>query len=177
MPEAQAQSREAPATAGREVHRMRTGLLITAMLQSPLCPCAGQTTPEAVVRSQIAQGWQAFRAAWLSGDATAAANAFFSQDAINVIPDGPESHGRAAIDSLWASFLSTTKVLSFERTTDEVEVSGALAYERGHLTQVLQQGQGPPQTFNGRYLAIWKPQADGLWKCHRIVFANAPRTP
>lgn len=47
--------------------------------------------------------------------------------------------------------------MSFDRTTDEVEISGALAYERGHLTQVLQQGQSPPQTFNGRYLALTKP--------------------
>jgi len=105
----------------------------------------------------MAQGWQAFRAAWLAGEAAAAANAFLSQDAITVIPDGPEAHGRAAIDSVWARFLSTTRVVSFDRTTDEVEISGALAYERGHLTQVLQQGQSPPQTFNGRYLALTKP--------------------
>ena len=156
---------------------MRTPFLIMACLLSLVLPGRTQTSTETVLRSQIAQGWQAFRAAWLAGEATAAANAFLSPDAITVIPDGPEAHGRAAIDSVWASFLSTTKVVSFDRATDEVELSGALAYERGHLTQVLQQGQNPPQTFHGRYLAIWRPQGDGSWKCHRIYFTNAPRSP
>jgi ketosteroid isomerase-like protein len=156
---------------------MRTRLAVTALLLAPLLPCTAQTSPSAVVRTQIAQGWQAFRTAWLAGDATAAANALLSQDAITVLPDGPETHGRAAMDSVWARFLATTKVVSFDRSTDEVEVAGALAYERGHLTQVLQQGQSPPQTFNGRYLAIWTRQEDRSWKCHRIIFANAPQTP
>ncbi len=156
---------------------MRTPLLVMACLLLPQLPGRVQTPTETVLRSHIAQGWQTFRAAWLAGEATAAANALLSEDAITVIPDGPEAHGRAAIDSVWARFLSTTRVVSFDRTTDEVERSGALAYERGHLTQVLQQGQNPTQTFSGRYLAIWKRQRDGSWKCHRIYFTNAPRSP
>ncbi len=156
---------------------MRTPFLMLAFLLLPALSGRAQTSTEAILRSQIAQGWQAFRAAWLAGEATAAANAFLARDAITVIPDGPEAHGRAAIDSVWTGFLSTTRVVSFDRTADEVERSGALAYERGHLTQVLQQGQNPAQTFHGRYLAIWKRQGDGSWKCHRIYFTNAPRSP
>jgi uncharacterized protein (TIGR02246 family) len=126
------------------------------------------------VRSDVASAWSSFRSAWLASQATAATAAFFTDDAINVIPAAAETHGRAAIDSSFAALLATTKITSFTQSSEEVVAVGDLAYERGTLTQTLQQGTGAPHIQRGRYLAIWRRQADGKWKCSRFLFNDAP---
>jgi ketosteroid isomerase-like protein len=41
--------------------------------------------------------------------------------------------------------------------------------------QTMQPREGAVQTQQSRYLAIWRHQPDGSWRCHRFVFNNAPR--
>lgn len=128
----------------------------------------------AELRSHIEKSWQEFAKEHIAGHAAAATKAFFTEDAVNVTPGNPESVSRAAIEAFFAKFYSTTKVLSIDRATDEVDLSGKLAYERGHFTQVTQADQKAPQALKGRYLAIWRQQPDRTWKCSRFYFNWAP---
>src|SRR2546425_13281485 len=89
-----------------------------------------------------------------------------STDAINTVPGAPESRGRDAINADFGTFHKSNKVLSFDQTTEEVDVAGDLAYERGTFTQTIQPQEGATQTQYSRYLAVWKRQPDGSWKCH-----------
>jgi uncharacterized protein (TIGR02246 family) len=133
------------------------------------------TSAAGAATAAIAATWSGFESAWLKGDVPTATSGFFTTDAINVVPEAAETRGRAAIDASFADFFTTAKVTALERTTEEVEVSGDLAYERGTFKQTVAPSGGAPQTQHSRYLAIWKRQPDGTWRCHRFVFNNAPR--
>ena len=123
-------SRQAPSlvpiTLGVPMRRFTTKSWVLLAL---FAACAPQAPSADAVCSQIAGAWSAWKTRWLAGDIAAATTAFFTVDAINVVPDGPESRGRAAIDSTLASFRATTRVLSMDQTTDEVQVAGDLAFE------------------------------------------------
>jgi ketosteroid isomerase-like protein len=58
--------------------------------------------------------------------------------------------------------------LSF--TTDKVEVSGILAYTQGAVTAKSTGRDGKPLADTGKYLTVWKKQADGSWKAIEDIF-------
>lgn len=136
--------------------------------------CTRHESSPADVRTAIAQSWSGFSQAWLAGDIGQASSAFFADDAVNTVPELPDSKGRVAIDIDLGNFLKAIKILTIDQRTEEVEVDGSLAYERGTFLQTLQPAQGATQTQRSRYLAIWKRQPDGSWKCHRFFINNAP---
>lgn len=110
----------------------------------------------------------------MTGNVPAATAAFFTTDAINSVPDAPESVGRAAIDSAFKAFHATSKVLESKNATQELDVAGDIAIEKGFFTQTQQTGNAAPVTHEGHYLAVWKRQSDGTWKCSRFLFNWAP---
>ena len=136
-------------------------------------PAATPTSTEAV-RTEVAKTWGQFTAAWVAGNVPAATAAFFTTDAINSVPDAPESVGRAAIDSAFNAFRAASKVLASKNTTQELDVAGDIAIEKGFFTQTEQTGKAAPTRHEGRYLALWKHQSDGTWKCSRFLFNWAP---
>jgi len=152
----------------------RLALLVAAVVA---CAPPSSTPPTTdAVRSEIAKTWGQFSTAWVAGNVSAATSAFFTADAINSVPDAPESVGRAAIDSAFTAFRAATKVLATKNTTQEVEVGGGVAVEKGLFTQTEQTGKAAPITHEGRYLAVWRHQTDGTWKCSRFLFNWAPAT-
>lgn len=154
--------------------RLSLGLL--PLLLGALTSCSLTTPSTDIARAAISQAWSGFKTAWLAGDVPSATAAFFTPEAMNVMPDAPASLGRAAIDTSFREFFANTKVLALDQTTEEVEVAGDLAYERGIFAQSVQQGQAGARTLHARYLAVWKRQSDGTWKCHRFLFNYAPQS-
>jgi ketosteroid isomerase-like protein len=130
--------------------------------------CAAEPSPERA-RTAIAGSWREFRTAMLAGDAPAATAAFFSEDAISLGQGAPDCHGRAEITKTLAEFLETSRIVSVEQITEELEIEGDLAFERGSVTQTFQQDGGDAHTERTRYLAIWRRQPDDTWKCHRLA--------
>jgi ketosteroid isomerase-like protein len=132
------------------------------------------SSSSADVRAAIAQNWSGFKQAWLAGNVGQASSAFFTGDAINTVPGIPDSKGLDAIKTDFGNILKSNKVLTIDQQTEEVDVDGSLAYERGTFMQMLQPAEGATQRQQSRYLAIWKRQPDGSWKCHRFFINNAP---
>ncbi len=64
-------------------------------------------------------------------------------------------------------------------STEEVEVFGDLAYERGTYTlQVLDKTDGQvTQEIENRHVHIFRRQADGSWKTWRMIVNEATPTP
>ena len=149
--------------------------LLVAVLVACAPPAPPPPSTEAV-RTEISKTWEQFSTAWLAGNVSAATSAFFTTDAINSVPDAPESVGRAGIDSAFNAFRAATNVLATKNTTQELEVAGDVAIEKGIFTQTEQTGKGAAITHEGRYLAVWKHQPDGTWKCSRFLFNWAPAT-
>jgi ketosteroid isomerase-like protein len=60
----------------------------------------------------------------------------------------------------------------------EVARSGDLGYSQGTYDLTFNDPSGKPMTDRGKYLEVWKKQADGSWKCAVDTFnSDLPAAP
>jgi len=62
----------------------------------------------------------------------------------------------------------------------EVARSGDLAYIMGAYTLAMKDSQGNPVNDHGKFVEVWKKQADGKWKVEADIFNSdlpAPAPP
>ena len=86
---------------------------------------------------------------------------FFADDAIVLSPDAPIAVGKAAIRASLPPGFSAR----WDATRIEVARSGDLAYTIGTSEVTVRDASGAPTTPKGKWVGIWKKQADGSWKC------------
>ena len=105
--------------------------------------------------------------------------AFFAPDAA-LYPQGmPIAEGRDAIRQVMNGFMAMPGfVLSWEPVNAEVAATADLGYTAGAYTLTTNDAAGTPMTEKGKYVTVWKKQADGQWKVARDIFnADAPPPP
>lgn len=142
--------------------------------------CGKQTPPdtraadEAALRDVDAQ-W-AKTAATKDVDATIA---FYSDDAIVLPPNAPLATGKAAIHGVWAELLAPDTSLSWQATKVEIARSGDLGYVTGTYVATSKDPKGKPVTEEGKFVEVWKKQADGKWKAIVDTYNSdlAPQAP
>lgn len=108
---------------------------------------------------------------------------YYADDAVVMPPNIPTLTGKDAIRSLWRSMLESPLFSGgWKATKVDVAQSGDLAYLSGNYEFKEQDAAGNPITDKGKYLVVWKKQADGNWKCVANMFnsdlpsvAPAPR--
>jgi uncharacterized protein (TIGR02246 family) len=102
--------------------------------------------------------------------------AYYSDDASLLPSDAPIVTGKQAIRAAWAAMLAPGVSLSW--TADKVEAarSSDLAYMTGNYTMSTKQSLSKaPVTEQGKYVEVWKKQADGKWKVVADIFnSDAP---
>jgi uncharacterized protein (TIGR02246 family) len=86
---------------------------------------------------------------------------FYTDDAVALNPDGPMAFGRDAIRASYPPGFSA----NWQLTKVEVARSGEIAYTIGTSEVTMPGPSGTPITRKGKWLGIWKRQADGTWKC------------
>jgi uncharacterized protein (TIGR02246 family) len=104
--------------------------------------------------------------------------AYYSDDASLLPPDAPIVTGKQAIRAAWAAMLAPGVSLSW--TADKVEAarSSDLAYMTGNYTMSTKQSLSKaPVTEQGKYVEVWKKQADGKWKVVADIFNSDAPTP
>jgi uncharacterized protein (TIGR02246 family) len=96
-----------------------------------------------------------------------AAAALYTDDASILPPNGPAVKGRQQIQK----FLSDFPPIS-EFTFDIVDVDGRgdLAYVRGNYAMTIMPPDAAAVHDRGKYLEIWRKQADGSWKITWDIF-------
>jgi uncharacterized protein (TIGR02246 family) len=101
---------------------------------------------------------------------------YYSDDAIVLPPNSPALTGKQQIHSMWKSMLGAPGFSGgWNVTKVEVARSGDLAYLTGNYEITENDASGKPQTDKGKYLEVWKKQADGSWKCVVDMFnTNLP---
>jgi uncharacterized protein (TIGR02246 family) len=107
-----------------------------------------------------------------------AAMTVFADDAVIMGQGAPDVAGAEAIRAMYAGLLDQFAV-SADLTSEEIEVAGDLAYERGTYTLTLTQksdGQVLADLKN-RYVHIFKRQPDGAWKEWRMMVNSAEPAP
>ena len=104
--------------------------------------------------------------------ATAARNdldgtvAFYADDAALLPPNAPIATDKKSIRASWAELLGPNTAVSWKWSKIEVAPSGEMAYIYGsYKLSIAASGGSGPVNDTGKFLEVWKKQADGKWKC------------
>ncbi len=153
--------------------RILMALGATAVLAFSAGPPASRTPAGAVDASEVRRAIEAGNATWERAfrtlDAAAIASTF-DAEGVNVGADGTCTKGRDAIEASMRAYLERSGPATSTRVViGDVVLDGDLAYEWGHSEFRFAGKPGGPKARVGRYLAVWKRQADGGWKLLRNV--------
>jgi len=90
---------------------------------------------------------------------------YYSEDAVVMPPNAPSATTKEAIRSAWKEMLTSPgAAISWKTTKVEVAKSGDLAYVSGTYEETMTDASGKPVKDHGKYVEIFKKQADGTWK-------------
>jgi uncharacterized protein (TIGR02246 family) len=90
---------------------------------------------------------------------------FYADDAMQFDDKGPLVKGKDNIRTGWEQMLAMPGPgLTFATTGVEVARSGDLAYEYGTYDFATKDKKGEITDEKGKYVTVWKKQADGSWK-------------
>jgi len=84
---------------------------------------------------------------------------------------GSIATGKSQIREVWAHLLSLPGInVSFAPTKIAVAKSKDMAYDVGAYELTMNDAQGNPTTEIGKYVVVWKKQADKQWKVVADIF-------
>jgi ketosteroid isomerase-like protein len=175
-----AKSREAGFGSARKLIRGTMGCgCLAAMLFSAGCgtsaPKDTRAADEATIRNLDAQ-WAKSAAA---KDVDAAVG-YYSDDASLLAPNEPIASDKTSIRAAWSAMLSPDTTLSWSASKVEVAQSSDLAYIMGTYQLTTTDPKAKPLADRGKFVEVWKKQADGSWKTVADIFnsdlaAQAPK--
>ncbi len=90
--------------------------------------------------------------------------AAFADDARIFPATGPIVHGLPAIREKWEKGKFSPAGLSWRPDFADVAASGDLGYTVGYWEKPGKDKEGRPVVARGKYLTVWRRQADGKWK-------------
>lgn len=121
------------------------------------------------VEAAIASWPQHFNA----GDATAAAEAVFTETARLLPPDEAMVEGREAIAVYWQAVMDSP-AHDLEVTPIEIDLLGDTAIETGRWTITVPTEDGGEARIGGNTLVVWKKGEDGAWRMQQDMWNNTP---
>ena len=125
----------------------------------PAVVAAPEQQPVAAVKDADAQWSNAATAHNLD-----AVLSYYSSDAV-VLPANQEMlTNKGDITKAWMTLLDRSNTVSWNSMYVEASQSGEMVYDVGSYTLTTKVKNGKPTTDHGKYLAVWKKQADGSWK-------------
>lgn len=98
---------------------------------------------------------------------------FMAPDGALIRPAGTLT-GPAVRDAVTRMFADSSFTLTWEPVLADVGASGDLGYTVGHWVARFRNDKGAPMTGTGRYLTIWKQQADHSWKVVQDIGVTDP---
>jgi ketosteroid isomerase-like protein len=108
---------------------------------------------------------------------------YYSDDAIVMPPNASAATTKESIRSAWKEMLMTPgAAISWKATKVEVAKAGDLAYVSGTYEETMTDASGKSANDHGKYVEIFKKQADGTWKVVADIWnsdlpASAPAAP
>ena len=141
-------------------------LALTACQPRTSAPVANTAADEAAIRKLLDDVASTFNAGNYDG-----MFALYRDDVVVSPPGAPDIVGKQA----WRTTLDTTlppnMAFKMRFDTQELEIAGDLAYERGtyrvETTDKATSAAGP--VLGGRHIHIFKREADGSWKGWRLM--------
>jgi uncharacterized protein (TIGR02246 family) len=108
---------------------------------------------------------------------------YYANDAIVMPPNASAATTKEAIRSAWKEMLTSPgAAISWKATKVEVAQGGDLAYVSGTYEETMTDASGQSVKDHGKYVEIFKKQADGTWKVVADIWnsdlpASAPAAP
>jgi uncharacterized protein (TIGR02246 family) len=116
------------------------------------------------VRQAIDAQNRAWAEATKAGDAAAIARIFADNGVEVSVRNAKTWKGRAAIQDLFVQIYQNPHATDAVVQTDQVILDGPTAVEYGHYTFTYPPKDGTPQLDSGKYVVVWRQQADGGWR-------------
>jgi ketosteroid isomerase-like protein len=95
---------------------------------------------------------------------------YYSDDASLLAPNAPIASDKQSIRAAWVGLLTPDTSLSWQASKVEVARSGELAYLIGAYQLSTKDAHGKPVSDTGKFVEVWKKQADGKWKVVADIF-------
>ena len=135
-----------------------TTLLVLAV--SGCTPSVDIVADRAAIRDVTAQREQA----WNDKDVERVLS-FNTEDSSWFPPNAPIATGQEAMRALFSQIVESPGFALFAETTAvEVSRAGDVAYSPGVYEITVNDSEGNPITTVGKWVSVWKKQADGSWK-------------
>ena len=99
---------------------------------------------------------------------------FMAADGAMIRPARTISGTAAVREQITQQFADTSFTLAWEPQLADVGASGDLGYTVGGWEARFRNEKGEPQVRTGRYLTVWKKQADGSWKVVQDIGVQDP---
>lgn len=94
---------------------------------------------------------------------------FYADDGVFMPPNHLEVRGREALLEYWRA-RPDEGLLELDLEPTHVETSGDLAYEVGRYTSILRPRHGGLLQDYGKYLVVYRREAEGVWKAVADTF-------
>jgi uncharacterized protein (TIGR02246 family) len=141
-------------------------LLLTVACQQ--APPDTQAVDQSAIKDLEAQ-WSKAAAAKNPDDTVS----YYADDASMLAPNMPIATGKQAIRAVWAQFMGNPGFsVSWQSSNVDVSRSGDFAYDIGTYQLTMSDPQGKPMSDRGKYMVVWKRQADGKWKAVADMFSS-----
>jgi uncharacterized protein (TIGR02246 family) len=95
---------------------------------------------------------------------------YYADDAAVMPSNAPIATGKAQIRDVWSQMVAPGTSTKFETKKVQVAKSKDLAYTMGTYEMTTNDPQGSPKTEIGKYVTVWKKQADKQWKVVADIF-------
>jgi uncharacterized protein (TIGR02246 family) len=92
-----------------------------------------------------------------------AISGYYANDAILMPTAEPMIRGKAAIREEWQHILAIPNFTN-QTTTQDVKVSGDLAYTYGVYRSKMMGADGNPVEEPGKFVTVWRREPDGKWR-------------
>jgi uncharacterized protein (TIGR02246 family) len=146
--------------------------LATIALAVVLAASATAQVKAASPRDEIEAALVTFAEAFNKGDSAAVAG-HYAEDAAVLPPDAARVDGRANIQTFWKGAIDAgLKDLTLKAV--EVHGSGDMAFEVGEVSYSAPDKAGARSTASGKYIVVWKKEADGIWRLYRDIWNGNP---
>ncbi len=129
---------------------------------------AAAPTDQAAVQATIDSVNHSFMQALQARD-TAAVSRHYAEDAVVMMPNEPAWVGGPRIHEAMVAFAQQFALKDPKIATTSLLLSGDLAVETGTFEWTLQPKTGKAVQDKGKYMTVWKKQADGSWKIVRDI--------
>jgi len=154
-------------------NRISLALLLIVLVVSAACQkqtaADTHTADEATLKTLDAE-WSKAAATTKDLEKTVS---YYSDDAIVMPPNIPTLTGKEPIRALWKSMLESPGFGGgWKATKVEVAKSEDIGYVTGAYELRETDDSGKPITDKGKFLEVWKKQADGSWKCVADMFSS-----